>query len=88
MQAKYDDGNPIALVRLLRAGTQLRPFPPTVMDASLKAALEVYAEVSEKNADFKRIWNSILGSRNEQYLWWRFAEYSYDDFLIRNRSRT
>jgi TRAP-type mannitol/chloroaromatic compound transport system substrate-binding protein len=58
------------------------------MDACLKSALEVYADVSAKNADFKKIWDSILAFRNDQYLWWRVAEYTYDDFLIRNRMRT
>ena len=88
MLAKYDAGNPAALTRLLRANVQLRPFPPAIMDACLKAALEVYAEVSAKNADFKKVWDAMLAFRNEQYLWWRVAEYSYDDFLIRNRTRT
>ena len=88
MIAKYDAGNPPAMKRLLTEGAQLRPFPPAVMDASLKAALEVYKEVSDKNADFKKVWEQMLAFRNDQYLWWRVAEYSYDDFLIRNRTRT
>jgi TRAP-type mannitol/chloroaromatic compound transport system substrate-binding protein len=88
MLAKYDAGNPAALKRLLSGGTQLRGFPTPVMDACLKAALEVYAEVSAKNADFKKVWEAMLAFRNDQYLWWRVAEYSYDDYLIRNRTRT
>ena len=89
MLAKYDAVNPAALTRLLpAANVQLRPFSPAVMDACLKAALEVYAEVSAKNADFKKVWEAMLAFRNDQYLWWRVAEYTYDDFLIRNRTRT
>ena len=61
---------------------------PPIMEASLKAALEVYAEVSAQNADFKKVWEKLLAFRNDQYLWWRVAEYTYDDFLIRNRTRT
>jgi TRAP-type mannitol/chloroaromatic compound transport system substrate-binding protein len=72
----------------LRAGAQLRAFPPAIMDACLKAAFEVYADVSARNADFKKVWDAVLAFRNEQYLWWRVAEYSYDDFLVRNRTRT
>jgi TRAP-type mannitol/chloroaromatic compound transport system substrate-binding protein len=86
--AKYDAANPAALKRLLGAGAQLRAFSPAIMEACLKAALEVYAEVSAKNADFKKVWDSMLAFRNDEYLWWRVAEYSYDDFLIRNRTRT
>ena len=88
MMGKYDAVNPAALTRLLRSGTQLRPFSPAVMEACLKSALEVYSEVSAKNPDFKKIWSSIVAFRNEEYLWWRVAEYTYDDFMIRNRTRT
>ena len=87
MIARYDAANPPALRRLLAGGTQLRAFSPAIMDACLKAALEVYAEVSAKNANFKKVWDSMLGFRNDQYLWWQVAEYSYDSYLIRNRTR-
>ena len=69
------------------AGAQLRPFPPPVMEACLKASHELYAEVSATNADFKKIWESTLAFRNDQYLWWQVAEYTYDTFLIRTRGR-
>jgi TRAP-type mannitol/chloroaromatic compound transport system substrate-binding protein len=57
------------------------------MDACLKAALELYAEVSETNPAFKQAWDSTLAFRNDQYLWWQVAEYSYDNYLIRTRPR-
>jgi hypothetical protein len=25
--------------------------------------------------------------RNDEYLWWQVAEYSYDSFMIRSRTR-
>jgi TRAP-type mannitol/chloroaromatic compound transport system substrate-binding protein len=89
MLAKYDALNPPALKSLL-AGRQakLQAFSPAIMEASLKASLEVYAEVSAQNADFKKVWEAMLAFRNDQYLWWRVAEYTYDDFLVRNRTRT
>jgi TRAP-type mannitol/chloroaromatic compound transport system substrate-binding protein len=88
MQAKYDAANPPALKRLVAAGAKLQPFKPVVMDACLKAALELYNEVSATNPDFKKVWESTLAFRNDQYLWWQVAEYSYDSFLISNRSRS
>jgi TRAP-type mannitol/chloroaromatic compound transport system substrate-binding protein len=88
MQAKYDASNPAALKRLVANGAKLAPFPSSVMDACLKAALELYGEVSAKNANFKKVWENMLAFRNDQYLWWQVAEYSYDTFLIRNRTRT
>jgi len=87
MTAKYDAVNPGALRRLVAAGAQLRQFPLPVMDACLKAANDVYQEVSASNPEFKRIWEHIWAFRSEQYLWWQVAEYSYDSYLIRIRSR-
>jgi TRAP-type mannitol/chloroaromatic compound transport system substrate-binding protein len=87
MTAKYDAENPQALKRLLSAGAQLRPFPGPVMEACLKAANEVYAEISATNADFKKIWDNIVAFRNDEYLWWQVAEYTYDTFMIRTRPR-
>ena len=88
MQARYDAGNPAALKRLIAGGAQLRPFSPAIMDASLRAALDVYAEVSSTNADFKKVWNTLLAFRNDQYYWWQVAELTYDAYLARNRLRT
>jgi TRAP-type mannitol/chloroaromatic compound transport system substrate-binding protein len=86
MLAKYDSANPAALKTLLTGGTKMRAFPVPVMEACLKAAMDVYAEVSATNADFKKVWDAMLPFRNDQYLWWRVAEYTYDDFLIRHRT--
>src|ERR1700680_3032815 len=88
VSGKYDAVNPAALKRLVDAGTVLKPFSQPIMEACLKAANEVYAETSAANADFKKIWESILAFRNDQYLWWQVAEYSYDTFMIRTRPRS
>jgi TRAP-type mannitol/chloroaromatic compound transport system substrate-binding protein len=87
MQAKYDAVNPAALKRLVGAGAQLKPFPAAVLDACLKASLDLYAEVSATNPAFKKVWDSTLAFRNDEYLWWQVAEYTYDTFQIRNRTR-
>jgi TRAP-type mannitol/chloroaromatic compound transport system substrate-binding protein len=87
MLAKYDARNPAALRRLLGAGTQLRPFSQEILEAAYKAANEVYDEVSGKNADFKKIYESVRGFRNEEYLWFQVAEYAFDTFMIRARAR-
>ena len=87
MQAKYDARNPAALRRLVGAGTQLRPFPQEVLEAGYKAANEVYEETSAKNPDFKKIWDNMRAFRNEEYLWFQVAEYTYDNFMIRARAR-
>jgi TRAP-type mannitol/chloroaromatic compound transport system substrate-binding protein len=84
MTSKYDAVNPPALKKLVSEGAQLRIFPQPVMEASLKAANEVYAEISATNADFKKIWDNIKAFRNLEYEWWQVAEYNYDNFMIRN----
>jgi TRAP-type mannitol/chloroaromatic compound transport system substrate-binding protein len=89
MMAKYDAKNPAALIDLVRnGGAQLRAFPQEVLDACYKAALEVYAETSAKNPKFKKIYDSMLAFRNDGYLWWQVAEYTYDNYMIRARQRT
>jgi TRAP-type mannitol/chloroaromatic compound transport system substrate-binding protein len=69
------------------AGAQLRPFSPEILDAAYKATNEVYAEISAQNADFKKIIDSIRAFRNEEYLWFQVAEYAFDTYMIRARTR-
>jgi TRAP-type mannitol/chloroaromatic compound transport system substrate-binding protein len=85
--AKYDAANPQALKRLVAGGAQLRPFSPAIMDACYKAAAELHNEVAATNADFKKVLDAMLAFRNDQYLWWQVAEYSYDSYMIRARAR-
>src|SRR6202162_3232975 len=87
MVAKYDAQNPAALKRLIGGGTQLRAFSKENMVAAYKAALEVYADLSKSNPYFGKMYSSILAFRNDQYLWWQVAEYTYDSFMIRTRPR-
>ena len=85
--AKYDARNPAALRRLVAAGAQLRPFSEEIMDACFKLLNELYDDISSKNPDFKKIWDSLRAFRNESYLWLQVAEFNYDSFLIRSRGR-
>ena len=80
MVAKYDAKNPEALKRLVAGGAQLRPFPPAVMDACQKAALQLYEELSAKSPEFKKIYEPWKKFRDDQYLWWRVAENTFDNF--------
>jgi TRAP-type mannitol/chloroaromatic compound transport system substrate-binding protein len=87
MTARYDVQNPGALRRLVAGGAQLRPYPQPVMEACLKATNELWAEISAKNADFKKLIDTMQAFRNDEYLWWQVAEYTYDTFMIRSRTR-
>jgi len=87
MISKYDSVNPGAIKRLVAAGAQLRPFPQTVMEACYKATQEAYGEVTAKNAEFKKVYDSMVAFRNDQYLWWQVAELGFDSFMVRMRAR-
>ena len=82
MPAKYDAQNPPALRRLVASGTKLRPFPKAIMEACEKAAYEVYDELSAKSAHFKRIYPQWKKFRDEQFLWFRVAESTYDNYAF------
>jgi TRAP-type mannitol/chloroaromatic compound transport system substrate-binding protein len=86
-QASYDARNPQALKRLVSNGVQLRPFSQAVMEACLKASNEVNAEESAKNPNYKKVLESMQAFRNDEYLWWQVAEYSFDSFMIRSRTK-
>ena len=87
MSARYDMLNPAALKRLIASGTQLKPYPVDMMDACLKATNELWAEISAKNADFKKTIEAMQAYRNDQYLWWQVAEHTFDSYMIRSRPR-
>ncbi len=87
MTARYDMQNPQALKRLVASGTQLRPFSNEILEASLKATNELWADISAKNADFKKAIEAMQAYRADQYLWWQVAEYTNDSFMIRSRTR-
>jgi len=87
MNARYDMLNPGALKRLVAGGTQLRPFSNEVLEAALKATNALWAEISATNADFKKSIDAMQAFRGDSYLWWQVAEYTFDSFQIRSRTR-
>ncbi|NJM82606.1 MAG: TRAP transporter substrate-binding protein [Tabrizicola sp.] len=82
MMANYDFKNPTALRTLVANGAQLRPFPQDVMSASFDAAMSTYAEISETNAAFKKIFDSQQAFKRDAYLWAQLSEYNYDVFMM------
>jgi TRAP-type mannitol/chloroaromatic compound transport system substrate-binding protein len=84
MLAKYDARNPEALRKLVAGGAQLRAFPRPVMEAALKATNQLYAELSAKSPHWKRIYEQWSRFRAEEFLWFRVAESSYDNFALPN----
>jgi TRAP-type mannitol/chloroaromatic compound transport system substrate-binding protein len=82
MPAKYDADNPAALRRLVANGTHLRPFPKPVMEACEKASFQLYDELMNKSAHWKRIYPGWKKFRDEQFLWFRVAEATYENYAF------
>jgi TRAP-type mannitol/chloroaromatic compound transport system substrate-binding protein len=85
---KYDYANPAALKRLLSQGVQLRGFPQDAMEACYKVAIDIYADLSQTNPHFKKLYDSLVAFRGDSLLWLQVAELSFDSFMIRMRTRT
>src|SRR6185295_5575649 len=81
MVAKYDTQNPPALKRLVAGGTQIKPYSHDIMVACYKAAFDLYDETAAKNEKFKKIYEAWKPYRQEEYLWFRVAENTFDNFV-------
>jgi TRAP-type mannitol/chloroaromatic compound transport system substrate-binding protein len=87
MTAKYDADNPAALRRLVAAGTQLRPYSREIMQAAYKASFEIYDELSAKNPKWKKIYEAWSKFRDEEYLWFRVSENTFENFVYAQSAR-
>ena len=63
----------------------IRAFPQEVIEACFKTATDLYGQLGADNPRFKKIADSYMAFRSDQYLWWQVAEYSFDNFMIRQR---
>ncbi len=82
MPAKYDAQNPEALRRLVGGGVSLKAFPKPLMEAFEKASYEVFAELTAKSAHWKRIYPAWKKFRDENFLWFRVAESTYENYAF------
>lgn len=81
MQARYDAENPPALRRLVAGGTELRMFSRELMQAAYKASFELYDEIAANNPMFARVYASWKAFRATEYVWFRVAEASFENFV-------
>jgi TRAP-type mannitol/chloroaromatic compound transport system substrate-binding protein len=81
MLAKYDVKNVAAIRSLVGKRVQLRPLPRDVLDASYKAAFDVYGELAASTPTWKKVYEPWLKFRGEIYQWFRVAEYSLDSYV-------
>lgn len=85
MLAKYDALNPNALKQLVVAKTKVLPFSLPVLDASFRAAMEVFALNESRSAQWKKIYADMRNFQRDQIFWYRFAEARYDSFMSAQR---
>ena len=89
MQARFDAENPSALRRLVANGAQLRPFTREIMTACYETAFGLYNDIAVNNPRFKAVFEPWLKFREEEYLWFRVAEHSFDSFVYaQNQKKT
>jgi TRAP-type mannitol/chloroaromatic compound transport system substrate-binding protein len=81
MQAKYDGKNAAALKQLVAGGAKLFPFPKPLMDEAFKQAMALYAEISAKNANWKKIYADYSQFRKDANIWFRFTEARFDSYM-------
>ena len=67
----------------MATGTRFLPFPTSVTEASFNAANAFYAETMAKNQKFKKVYDSWKPFRNEEVLWLRVVENTFDNFMAR-----
>jgi TRAP-type mannitol/chloroaromatic compound transport system substrate-binding protein len=85
LRARYDALNPGALKRLVVQGAELRLFPQDALEAFYKASTDLVAQLAASDPNFKTIADSYGAFRADEYLWWQVQEYSFDNFMIRER---
>jgi TRAP-type mannitol/chloroaromatic compound transport system substrate-binding protein len=85
MLAEYDVRNPPALLRLVRDGVQLHPFPRDILVAARKAAFELYDDEAAKNPGFKKIYGEWKKFRDTEIQWFKIAEAAYENFLYSSK---
>lgn len=85
MQAQYDAKNPVALRQLVSEGAKLLPFNDSVMNAAFAASMDLYSELSAKNANWKKVYDDYSAFRKEQNTWFRFTESRFDNFMQKQK---
>lgn len=64
----------------MASGSKLHAFSDEIMNAAFKASMELYAEISAKNANWKKVYDDYSKFRADQNLWFRFTEARFDRF--------
>jgi TRAP-type mannitol/chloroaromatic compound transport system substrate-binding protein len=81
MLAAYDAKNPQAIQRLVQNGTQLRRYPDDLLKEAYDTAQKIFAEESEKNPDFKKLYDSMRAFQQISDIWAGLPEGTLANFM-------
>ncbi len=81
IQAQYDAKNPLAMKELLAGKVKLMPLPATVLDAAYQAAQDLYAELSGKNPQWRKIYGSYAAFLRNQGWNWGYGELGFGNYM-------
>ena len=56
-------------------------LPQDVMEAAYKASFALYDQISTENPKFKKVYDAWKQFRADEYLWFRVAENTFDNFV-------
>ena len=83
MLSKYEALNRKALKTLTDSGTELKSYPPEILESAQQAAAEYYTEESNKNPAFKKIFDQWSQFRTTIFDWNEINESSYTSFVYK-----
>lgn len=81
MLSRYEARNYEALQKLLKSGTELRPYSEEILKAAEAASFELYDGFAAKNADFKSIFDSWQKFREGVNNWNNLNQGSFERFV-------
>ncbi|MEC7986501.1 MAG: TRAP transporter substrate-binding protein [Myxococcota bacterium] len=82
MQARYDSLNPISLDRILKGGTEMRPFSQDIMDAAFQASQALLEDHASKDASYAKIYTAWKKARQDSFRWFKTTEATYASYAF------
>jgi TRAP-type mannitol/chloroaromatic compound transport system substrate-binding protein len=83
--AKYDSINGGGLRQIVAAGGKLRFFSKAIMDASYEASFKTYDELKQKSPAFAKIYPAWKKHMDDNELYFRVADATYDNYIYEKR---
>lgn len=81
MIARYEARNQNALTELVDGGVKLRAYSDEILGVAEEAAMALYDEFSEKDADFRQIYEQWSEFRTGVYTWNKTNEAAFTTFV-------